>query len=292
MSDARARRRAATIHAYVGGNGGGKSLALVHDTIPSLSMTWRCDVDWHRHTQAGITSGLRRVLSTVRIVDPVTGEDHRSYTKLNRWAQLLEAEHCDVLLDEVQGVVNSRAHASLPPAVLNLLLQQRRLDNVIRWSTPDYARADVVLRQVSQAVTYCRGYLPEPVKPCPDGCEVEHSHQAATLWGANRLFLWRTYDAFAFDEFTTSKREDLPRAVRQVFWRPRHDTHRRYDTYDQVSSIEDVNEAGTCLTCGGHRRRPACSCEPADGARTARKREARGRTAAPAASLPAQRIAS
>jgi hypothetical protein len=278
MGDARGRRRAATIHAYVGGNGGGKSLALVHDTLPSLAMRWACDVPWHRHTIEGRTEGMRTVLSTVAIVDPATGDPHPQYVKLHRWRQLLEAEHTDVLLDEVQGVVSSRSHQSLPPAVLNLLLQQRRLDNVVRWSTPDYARADVVLRQVTQAVTYCRGYLPEPQRD-PDNVR---------LWGSNRMFLWRTYDAFAFDEFTTSKREDLPRAIRQVFWRPSHDTQRWYDTYDQVSTIEDVTEAGTCLTCGGHRRRPSCSCEPAEDARTARTRAARRTDRSPAVSLPRQ----
>ena len=50
MSRARDARRGLPIHAYVGPNGGGKSLAMVNDTIPSLD--------------AG-----RPVLSTVRLID-------------------------------------------------------------------------------------------------------------------------------------------------------------------------------------------------------------------------------
>ena len=51
------QRRGFPIMAYVGPNGGGKSLAMVKDTVPSL--------------RAG-----RRVLSTVRLLDAATGEPH------------------------------------------------------------------------------------------------------------------------------------------------------------------------------------------------------------------------
>jgi hypothetical protein len=245
----RQQRRGAPIHAYVGENGGGKSLAMVYDTIPSLGMRWECDHADHLHTAAGVTSGLRRVLSTVRMVDPVTGDPHPQYEALTSWAQLLAFEHGDVLLDEVQGVASSRQSMGLPPAVLNLFLQMRRRDVVLRLSTPSYARADVVLREVCQAVTYCRGYRPEP--------------QEGRLWGANRWFLWRTYDALQFDEFSAGKREQLKPLTRQLYRRLADPDRAQewYRTLDAVDYIADATEAGTCLQCGGTRRRPTCSCD-------------------------------
>jgi len=229
---AREARRAAAIHAYVGPNGGGKSLAMVYDSIPSL--------------QAG-----RRVLSTVRLLDPETGEPHPLYVPLTTWEQLLSFEGGDLLLDEVQGVVSSRAHQSLPPAVLTQLLQMRRRDVVVRWTAPSYARADVVLREVTLAVTYCKGYRPV--------------YEGAKLWGANRTFYWRTYDALSFDEFSAGKRDQLKPLKRQVYSRLKDDAQGWYDTGAPVDYITDATEAGTCLVCGGHRRRPTCKCESASG---------------------------
>lgn len=226
----RNQRRAATIHAYVGENGGGKSLAMVYDTIPSLRLG-------------------RPVLSTVRLVDPETGDPHPLYTPLTAWRQLLDFSGGDVLLDEVQGVASSRQSMGLPPAVLNLFLQLRRKDVVLRLSTPSYARADVVLREVCQAVTYCRGYRPEP--------------QEGRLWGANRWFMWRTYDALQFDEFSAGKREQLKPLARQLYRRLSDPDAAQswYRTLDAVDYIADATETGTCLVCGGTRRRSACSCD-------------------------------
>lgn len=276
MSAARARhqRRAATIHAYVGENGGGKTLAAIFDTIPSL--------------EAG-----RQVAGTVMLLDPHRLADceaeaeeawaalgieerptrplalpHPLWTPISRWSDLLERSDCDLLLDEVQGVVNSRAHQSLPAAVMTTIQQMRRADNAVRYMTPAYARADVSLREVTQAVTYCLGFLAERQRPCKPDCATEHVHVAPKLWGANRLFRWRTYNAKDFDEFTSAdlateqRKAKLRTLARQWHWRPRSDAHRYYDTFAPVLSIRDVTEAGSCLVCGGNRPRPRCSCEP------------------------------
>jgi hypothetical protein len=314
VGDPRTLRRSLAISAYVGENGGGKSLALVFDTLPSLGMRWHCRNPAHKHTAEGVTSGLRTILSTVRFTDPVTGGDHPQYVRLEHWHQLLDAEHTDICLDEVQGVVSSRSHQSLPPAVLNTLLQLRRADNVCRWSTPAYARADAVLREVTQAVTYCKGFRRERVRPCSDPCPAastrplshgertlstgerarpgaaaatassidaqdgllteasDHECVGSSLWGAKRWFLWRTYDAFAFDEFTTGKRESLPRLTRQFYRRMADDAQDHYDTLAQVSTIIDVSESGQCLRCGGARRRPKCECASAGGEDGAQRR--------------------
>lgn len=283
MGSAVGKRRAATIHAYVGENGGGKSLAAITDSVESL-----------RRGRA--VAGTVLMLHPTELAESIAQADerwdalgievrptnplrlpHPLWRPVQYWSDLLELSRTDLLLDEVQSVVNSRASGSLPPAVLTTLLQLRRADVVCRWTTPSYARADVALREVTQAVTYCRGYLPERVRACPLTCEQDHDHIAERLWGANRVFLWRTYAAIDFDEFTSAdvnkddRREKLRCLTRQFYWRQRGEAQDYYDTLAPVLSIKDVNESGTCLSCGGTRRRPSCSCTKGP-ARTAAQR--------------------
>lgn len=275
-SRARAKRRAAEIHAYVGENGGGKSFAAIYDTIVSLKQGRRVagtvlmlDPDREASCEAEADEAWAALGIHQRPTRPLA-LPHPLWTPITRWSHLLNLKATDVLLDEVQGIVNSRSHTSLPPAVMNQIHQMRRADNIIRWTTPAYARADVSLREVTKAVTYCVGLMPEPVHPCDDLCEEDHEHTRARLWGANRLFLWRTFDALSFDEFTSSdvrndrKRENLKKLTRQFVWRPRTDVTKWYDTFADVLSILDVTEGGSCLTCGGTRRRPKCSCDDHD----------------------------
>ena len=98
-------RRGYPIHAYLGtGNGSGKTLLMVHDSLPSL--------------EAG-----RPVLSTVRLLDyknPRQCDDptctfpghpnhqaaHPLYIPFKDYQQLLDARDCDVLMDEVTGVAS------------------------------------------------------------------------------------------------------------------------------------------------------------------------------------------
>ena len=66
----------------------------------------------------------------------IHGAAHPSYEPLREWQQLLDAESCDVLLDEVTGVASSRESAGLPAPVANKLVQLRRADVVVRFSAP------------------------------------------------------------------------------------------------------------------------------------------------------------
>lgn len=248
----RAMRRAYPIHAYVGANGGGKSCAMVWDTLPSL--------------EAG-----RPVLSTVRLLDyqnPRPCDDplcdhaehqlgvevthlaaHPAYVALREWGQLMEATKCDVLLDEVTGVASSRESAGLPPAVANKLVQLRRSDVVVRWSAPAWARADKIIRETSQSVTYCVGRMPVT------------STDGERQWRNRRLFFWKTYDAAAFEDFTAGKREQLRAEVSDVHWGPKSPAFAAYDTLDAVSTVGTVTETGKCYQCGGRRRVPECRCD-------------------------------
>jgi hypothetical protein len=225
----RAARRQAPIHAYVGGNGGGKTLAMVHDTLPSL--------------HAG-----RRVLSTVALIDPRTGEHWPNYERLEHPSQLLEATHADVLFDEVVGIASSRESQGMPVQIANLLVQLRRRDVVLRWSAPAWARADKIIRETSQAVTVCYGLLSKQSKS-PD-----------RLWPEKRLFRWKTYDTRDFEEWTASKSGRLSADKSAWFWRPNSEAMHSYNTLDAVSTLGYPDEFGNCVHCGGRRPRPLCKC--------------------------------
>lgn len=266
--DKRARRRAVPIHAYVGPNGGGKSLAMVYDTLPSLD--------------AG-----RRVLSTVRLLDwrnprlcdddlcDVLGHPHHPaahplYVPFTDYRQLLAWSGGDVLMDEVTGVASSRESVHLPAQVANYLVQLRRRDVLLRWTSPNWARADKIMREVTQGVTYCVGYAPK----------TRRDQETRRLWRDRRLFVWRTYDANAFDEFTAHKRESVRAKCVQLFRRPGSQAERAYDTLDAVSSLGATVEGGLCISCGGRRVTPPCTCpdqvvvrEARRAARTRRSRE-------------------
>lgn len=244
---ARKLRRGYPIHAYVGPNGSGKSACAVWDTLPTLD--------------AG-----RPVLSTVRLLDwrnprpcddeTCTSPDHETHAAAHRlwipltdWPQLLEAEHCDVIMDEVTGVASSRETSGMPAAVANLLVQLRRRDVVLRWTAPSWLRADKIIRETSQAVTYCEGYL----RVSDEGSD--------RMWRRRRLFRWRTYDASEFEEFSAGQRERVQPWARQWFWGPGSEAFQAYDTLDAVLSIGHVLDTGRCAHCGGRRSAPPCSCD-------------------------------
>lgn len=260
----RAARRGFPITGYVGPNGGGKSMCMVWDTLPSLD--------------AG-----RPVLSTVRLLDfrnprlcddPVCDHPehdnsdfglareithmaaHPAYVKFSDWQQLLDWRDGDVLMDEVTGVASSRESHSMPSVVANVLVQMRRADVVVRWSAPNWSRADKIIRECSQSVTYCRGFLPKRV--VVDGLEKS--------WSQRRLFKLKTYDAADFEDFTAGKREQLQPWHTDWHYGPSSPAFKAYDTYDAVSTIGTVSDSGTCYRCGGTRRRPACSCDDHVGA--------------------------
>lgn len=225
-------RRGFTIHAYVGANGHGKSLAMMHDT--------RLTID-----------SRRPILSTVRVLDPSTGEPYEHYEPFKRWDQLLSFRGGDVLMDEVIGIAASEAGKPLRKEVQLFLNQLRRRDICLRWTAPSWSRANIVLREVTQAVTICRGYFPK----------VEDRGDDTRVWGANRLFRWTTYDAFDFTTWTDSKEGTLKGKANAWFWRPGSWAEASYDTFDSVDHVDSGE--GVCLNCGGERprlARPACAC--------------------------------
>ena len=296
----RETRRAFPITGYVGANGGGKSAAMVWDTLPSLESgrpvlsTVRlldyddprpcdgCEEEGHLRPVYGppligdaLAAYVQRVAdaegcdpsevpdSAIPVRDSngfplrevIGSEVHRQahplYVPLREWQQLLDARSCDVLLDEVTGIASSRESQGMPAPVANKLVQLRRADVVVRWSAPAWARADKIIRECSQSVTYCRGFF----------SKTHRDEGGARLWSQRRLFKWSTYDAMAFEDFTAGKREDLSTEVTDWHWGPKSPAFVAYDTYDAVSTVGTVSDAGRCYRCGGRRPIPSCSCE-------------------------------
>lgn len=287
----RSRRRQYPIHGYTGENGGGKSACMAWDTIPSLEAgrpvlgTVRlldytnprdCDDEVCESTPG--SGHYKRALPEPHIVqaafavqpDPAKRVEllrdlgeivgthqaaHPLWIPLVDWQQVLDARGLDLLLDEVTGAASSRESQSLPAAIANKLVQLRRNDVIVRWSAPSWARADKIIRECSQAVTFCTGSWSKDV----------HDEGGQRLFRQRRKFKWKTYDAQLFEDFTLGKRQELSAEIVDHHWGPGSPAFSVYDTYDSVLTVGTVSDVGTCYRCGGSRRRQACRCRIEDG---------------------------
>jgi hypothetical protein len=249
----RLRRRSYPIHAYLGtGNGSGKSLMMIHDTLPSLEVG-------------------RPVLSTVRLLDyknPRPCEDptctftghpnhlqaHPLWIPFKDYQQLLDAKDCDILFDEVTGIASSREYQSMPMQVANFLVQLRRRNVALRWSSTNWARSDIIIREVTQAATLSVPYFSRTRK--------SKKGEPPILWKDRFIFFTRTFDASLLDDFD-ARGADMgllkPHAL-QLYFRKGAYAMTAYDTLDPVLSLGWANEAGMCMSCGGRRSIPKCSC--------------------------------
>ncbi|WP_147107535.1 hypothetical protein [Nesterenkonia populi] len=224
------RRRSVPIMGYIGLNGQGKTLAMVRDTLPSLMMG-------------------RRILSTVTILDPDTGQPHPLFEPFVSWDQLHDFRDGDVLLDEVTGAMDSGD--SLPKDIRRLLPQMRRRNVMIRWTGIDWDNSNKRLRQVTQAVARCKGLMKnhkvirQQMQAHPD---------VAPMWAPNRLFVVNTFDAQAITSGQQAGAMDEDRKHgrkarilnREIYWGPRSPGFQCYDTGAEVAQI-----TADCPTCGG-----------------------------------------
>lgn len=228
------QRRSVAIHAYIGANGSGKTLAMVNDTIPSLD--------------AG-----RPVYSTVPLYDDATGELHPGYRPFEDWRQLLEAQSADFLIDEVVAVASSRDSSSMHLEVQRRLNQLRKSDVVLRWTAPAWRRADIIIREVTIAVTQCQGMFTARAVPDPITGDIP-------LWSPRQLFRFRSFDMQAFDEWSSGKGDKVRADVKQWFLGPGSRAFNTYRTLDPVATIPpyDPTRCEVCdlpaarKTCRGH----------------------------------------
>jgi len=249
-------RRAMPIRAYIGPNGHGKSLAAVVDLMASLErgrpvlstvplLDWRAEPDPEVYVldeELGYWVSRETGVMWQR-------PTHPSYVRLTKWSQIAAASHCDVFLDEVAGVASSRQGQNMPAAVEKLLQKLRHADITLSWTAPSWARADLIIRETTQAVTVCEGYRRE-------------RHEVdGRVWLRNRQFDWVTYDAAMYTDWTDGKRDKAKRLCKQRFWLPGSAASRAYDSLGAVDTIASVTDAGRCVECGGRRVAPDCVCD-------------------------------
>lgn len=215
------------ISAYIGSNGSGKTLCMVHDTLPSLYKG-------------------RKIYTTVPITWP-DGSPAANVELLHDWQQILNARHADILLDEVSSIASSRESDSLPPQIATMLQQLRKRDLVLRWTAPSWSRADRILRETTKTVTICHGFF--------------SVRDPGSQWRRYRLFRFKTYDSADYTdlEINQAQRKFDP-LTSSWFLLSRHIAPRCYDTFASVSTIGTVLMSGRCAVCGGRRRVPECSC--------------------------------
>lgn len=248
----RTRRRQFYIRAYDGPNGGFKTAAMVFDTLPTLDgETWYCRVKDHAHTLAGIYTGQRYVLANFDLYDPETGELHPRAVRLTDWSQILTAEHCDVLLDEVKGVAAARDSAGLPGEISQLLDKLRHFDMTLCFTSPRFGAAHIDLRSVTQCVTSCRGFMAQ--------------RGTGRAWAPNRLANWRTFDTKDLeDQSPTPDKRDRNKVRAKIvawMWAPKSRMFAAYDTLGVVSILAKTLPSGQCSNCGNRRKAVYCTCD-------------------------------
>ena len=254
LAKQRLKRRSAPIMAYVGANGSGKTFTMVYDTLLSLDYG-------------------RTILSTVEIFDyenprpcddefcdspnhPEHNALHPQYIRLTSYHQLLQAKNCDILLDEVQGFLSSRETSNLPYPVATKLMQLRKDDVVLRYSSPSWSRVDIIVREVTQYITLTVPYFAIKRK-VPEG-------QPPAMWRDRLLFFIRSYDASFIDEFNPQEANEgfgsRPKFI-QLLWRPTSIVQKAYSTRQSVAALGWASDTGLCLVCGGKRKHAACICD-------------------------------
>jgi hypothetical protein len=226
------KRRSAPIIGFGGLNGQGKTFGMVRDSLLSLALG-------------------RRILSTVAILDPHTGNPHPLYEPFRAWSQLHDFRNGDVLLDEVTGIMDSRDQG-MPKHVRRLLPQMRRANVMVRWTGIDWDNSDRRLRQLTQAFVKAKGHLPNNRAVRGDGIA-----DAVPMWAPNRLFVLTTFDAqtLASSEDSnkiterTSAQQQRPKTRvlnREFVWGPGSLAFQCYNTLDSVAAVDS-----SCIICGG-----------------------------------------
>lgn len=206
---------------FTGINGAGKTLLAVESAIADMRRG-------------------RRVYSTVPISSP-WGDS----LPIRSLRELLELRDCTILLDEVSAVFPSSATVSLPEEVKLMLHTVRHRDNLVRWTAPEWMRADINLRIATQALVSVR-----PLLRKHDG----------SFWPRPRLLQVGVLDTSVgkVDETPTSvRRRRFVIPTRLTAWGA-------YDTHADTPMLGFARSQGVCPDCGGTITRPKHSKERHD----------------------------
>jgi hypothetical protein len=290
----RARRRDWGIQAWVGANGGGKTAGMVWDALPDLlagrpvlstvrisdfESPRECDDPECEENPDRLGHYKRVPTSAGRLVDIANqkrlfleGQDarqdhvetevvgvhqaaHPLWIPWSRWDQLLKFNFGRVLADEMTGVASSLEQMSLPSEVINQLQQLRRSEIPFSYTAPDWSAAAKKLREPTQAVTVCTGYM---------ATEAPRLGELERVWRARRLFKWQTYEARNLDQLTEGRRTEQGPETVDWHWGPSSPAFEAYDTFAPVLQVGTTSIYGRCFRCGGKRPDTKCQCADAD----------------------------
>ncbi len=242
---------------YVGGNGGGKSLAMTED----LAVPW---LDDHTPCDCGECDGIPRTIVANY------GIESTNFVPLRSWRQVVLAHNARILLDEISAVLPSRQAMTVPPQLVRVINQLRKQNCQLGWTAPAWARCDSALREVTRTVCVCRGFWRDPLRRVPgvyrfprrgplyrgpDGRPVK-----AGGWVPNCLFTCTYFDSKEFDDVSYDQLGTLKPAAHKFYWRPANKAYLVYRTMQGVDLMDHLDDVGACFMCGGTRSRKRCSC--------------------------------
>ncbi|WHP17849.1 hypothetical protein [Cellulomonas sp. ES6] len=280
------------ICAFVGGNGGGKTLAAVYAVLPTLrGSRWTCENPDHLHTHSA--SCTSRVMLSTEPTAVCDCETEWENTDDGRRVTVLAEGGTTTGMRRVLSTVELRDVTAPPFSLRNPSPYYDRLRSFVQLLGVEHT--DVLMDEVT-GVASSRSSMSLPVQvenlvqqlrrrdarllwTTPDYgnadlrirsvtrgvvlCRGRFAVERRGVWAQARLFRWTMFDASEFDRFTVGKRERLVPVARQSFWRPGHIAERAYDTAAAVTQLGAAAEGGMCFSCGGRRSAPACTC-PSD----------------------------
>lgn len=199
---------------FTGINGAGKTMLAVQSAIADMSRG-------------------RTVYSTV----PIRSAFGDSLP-IRSLRQLLTLEDATLLFDDVSVIFSSRSTQSLPAEIVALLQTLRHQRLTLRWTAPQWMRADTLIRGVTQGLVNVMPMLrhSDPLDP----------------WPRPRIVMAGLLDT------STGKADSEPTKVlrRRVFLPSRLQSFGAYDTLADTPLIGRHLQGGTCVDCGGTRERP------------------------------------
>lgn len=205
---------------FTGINGAGKTLLAVESAIADMSKG-------------------RTVYSTV----PIWSE-HGESVPIRSLRQLLEVEDCTILLDDISVIFSARLTQSLPAEVVVLLHTLRHRKVTVRWTAPEWMRADTNIRGVTQGLVSVTPMLRKRIKDDP--------------WPVPRVVLAGLLDT------STGKADSAPTRVmrRRILIPTKLAAFGSYDTHADTPMLgAHAVTVGVCPDCGGSRTRPKHSEE-------------------------------
>ena len=154
---------------------------------------------------------------------------------------------CTLLLDEITSVLPARDAVNVPPELQRMLNQFRKPDVWVGWSAPAWARADLMLREVTMDVVESRPVLEWLTSKTVKG----------QSWKQHRCFRWTVYDAFEYEEADAGRVSwNAVGSKRSFLLSPRRRKliQSVYNTLEGVELLDHIQ----CGVCGGRIPRKVC----------------------------------